>query len=227
MVGINPKQFFTLREGDIADTLQQGTNSFGQFLLVFELKVGGHRRSVIIPGGKAQNGWKVFGLELRKMLEPDQYAFGGSGRAKFVSQPQRRMSGFHRSRSFVEALKGQVQPREATQPQHVTTKDKEKISSQGEFVERKNQSRGLLVTNPKLTGAMVGDFPVGKPNTMVVGGRDRREQCINVNTELGEHILAENRKRIPVRFSLNSKSDENGKRSDLRRPCWTGTQGVG
>ena len=161
------------------------------------------------------------------MLELDQYAFGGSSRAKFVSQPQRRMLGFHPSWSFVEALKGQVQPREVTQPQHVTTKDKEKISSQGEFVERKNQSRGLLVTNPKLTGAMVGDFPVGKPNTMVVGGRDRREQCINVNTELGEHILAENRKRIPVRFSLNSKSDENGKRSDLRRPCWTGTQGVG
>ena len=96
-----------------------------------EFKVGGHRRSVIIPGGKAQNGWKVFGLELRKMLEPDQYAFGGLGQAKFVSQPQRRMSGFHPSRSFVKGLKSQVQPREVTRPQHVTTKDKEKISSQG------------------------------------------------------------------------------------------------
>ena len=74
MVEINPKQFFTLREGDTAYTLQQGSNSFGQFLLVSELKVGGHRRSVIIPGGKPQNGWKVFGLELRKMLEPGQYA---------------------------------------------------------------------------------------------------------------------------------------------------------
>ena len=92
VVGINPKQFFTLREGDTAYTLQRGSNSFGQFLLVFELKVGGCRRTVIIPGGKAQNGWKVFGLELRKMLEPDQYALGGSGQAKFVSQPQRRMS---------------------------------------------------------------------------------------------------------------------------------------
>ena len=50
-----------------------------------ELKVGGRQRSVIIPGGKAQNGWKVFGLELRKMLEPNQYALGGSGHAKFVS----------------------------------------------------------------------------------------------------------------------------------------------
>ena len=85
--GVNPKQFFTLREGDTMYTLQRGSNAFGQFLLVSELKVGGHRRSVIIPGGKAQNGWKVFGLELRKMLDPDQYALGGSGQAKFVSLP--------------------------------------------------------------------------------------------------------------------------------------------
>ena len=42
VVGINPKQFFTLREGDIAYTLQRGSNSFGQFLLVSELKVGRH-----------------------------------------------------------------------------------------------------------------------------------------------------------------------------------------
>ena len=63
---------FYVRKGDTAYTLQRGSNAFGQFLLVFELRVGGHRRSVIIPGGKAQNGWKVFGLELRKMLDPDQ-----------------------------------------------------------------------------------------------------------------------------------------------------------
>ena len=53
VVGINPKQFFTLREGDTTYTLQRESNSFGQFLLVSELKVGGHRRSVIIPSGKA------------------------------------------------------------------------------------------------------------------------------------------------------------------------------
>ncbi|KAK9988962.1 hypothetical protein SO802_029201 [Lithocarpus litseifolius] len=153
MVGINPKQFFTLREGDTAYTLQRGSNSFGQFLLVSELKVGGLRRSAIIPGGRAQNGWKVFGLELRKMLEPDQYALGGSGQAKFVSQPQRRRSGFQPPQSFIEILKGQVQPRDVTQPQHITTKDKDKNMTQGEFVERQNQSRGLLAMNLKLTGA--------------------------------------------------------------------------
>ena len=29
--------------------------------------------------------------------------------------------------------------------------------------------------NPRFTGAKVGDFPVGKPDTMVVGGGDRRK----------------------------------------------------
>ena len=69
----------------------------------------------------------------------------------------------------------------------------------------------------------MGDILVGKPDTMVVGGRDRREQCINVDTTLGEQIQAENRKCIPVSFSVNSKSDENGKRSDIRRSCWIGS----
>ena len=48
--------------------------------------------------------------------------------------------------------------------------------------------------NPKLTGAKVGDILVGKPGTIVVGGGDRREQCINVDTNLGEKIPIENRK---------------------------------
>ena len=56
VVRINPKQFFTLREGDTAYTLQRESNSFGQFFLVSKLKVGGHRRFVIFLGGKAQNG---------------------------------------------------------------------------------------------------------------------------------------------------------------------------
>ena len=39
--GINPKQFFALRDGDTAYTLQRCSNSFGQYLLLTELKVGG------------------------------------------------------------------------------------------------------------------------------------------------------------------------------------------
>ena len=52
-IGVNPKQFFTLREGDIAYIVHRGSNSFGQYLLVTELKVGGMRRSIIILVGKA------------------------------------------------------------------------------------------------------------------------------------------------------------------------------
>ena len=49
VVGVNPKQFFTLREGDAAYTLQRGSNAFGQFLFVSKLRVGEHKRFVIIP----------------------------------------------------------------------------------------------------------------------------------------------------------------------------------
>ena len=34
MIGVSPKQFFTFRGGDIAFTLQWGSNSFGQYLSV-------------------------------------------------------------------------------------------------------------------------------------------------------------------------------------------------
>ena len=90
-------------------------------------------------------------------------------------------------------------------------------------MERQNQSRGLLAMNPKLIGAKVGNIQVGKPSTMVVGGGDRREQCIDVDTNLGEQIPSENRKRFPLSFSLNSKSNKNGKRSDIRRSCLIGS----
>ena len=85
VVGISPKYFYTFREGDLAYTLQRSSNSFGLFLLLTEFKVGGPRRSIIIPEGRAKNGWRVFGLELRKMLEPENYVNGGSGRSKFVA----------------------------------------------------------------------------------------------------------------------------------------------
>ena len=56
VVGENSKQFFTFRNDDIAYTLQRSTNFSGQFLLLTELKVGGSRRSIIIPEGKEKNG---------------------------------------------------------------------------------------------------------------------------------------------------------------------------
>ena len=54
VIGVNPKQFYTLKEGDIAYIMQQGSNSSCQYLSVSELKVGGRRRSIFIPGGKVR-----------------------------------------------------------------------------------------------------------------------------------------------------------------------------
>ena len=100
VVGISSKQFFTFRDGDIAYTFQRSSNSFGNFLFLTELKVGGSGRFVMIPEGRAKNGWKTFGLELRKMLEPNQYAVGGSGLTKFVAQPHRCNSEVQNSRNL-------------------------------------------------------------------------------------------------------------------------------
>ena len=50
---VNPKQFFTFRDGDTAYTLQRCSNLFGHYLFVADLKVGRLRRSIIVPEGKA------------------------------------------------------------------------------------------------------------------------------------------------------------------------------
>ena len=124
-VGISPKYFYTFREGDVAYTLQRSSNSFGLFLLLSELKVGGSSRSIIIPEGRAKNGWRVFGLELRKMLELEHYVDGGFGH--FVAYPNKDKSGIRTSKTFAETVRGyQVQVRGRNQPNLLSTHDKGK-----------------------------------------------------------------------------------------------------
>ena len=106
VVGISPKYFYTFRDGDLAYTLQQSSNSFGLFLLLTELKVGGSRRSIIIPIGRAKNGWRVFGLELRKMLEPENYVNSGTRQPKFVAQLHKVNSGVQPFKSFANTVCG-------------------------------------------------------------------------------------------------------------------------
>ena len=106
VVGESSKQFFTFREGDTAFTLQPGTNSSGHFLLLTELKVGGFRRSVIILVGKERYGWRAFGLELRKLLNPSQYAVGGNGLPKFIPEVRRYNLEAQNSRTFAEVVQG-------------------------------------------------------------------------------------------------------------------------
>ena len=95
VLGICPKYFYTFKEGDLAYTLQRSSNFFGLFLLLTKFKVGGSRRSIIIPVGKSKNGWRVFGLELRKILELENYVNGGTGQLKFVAHFIRIDQGFN------------------------------------------------------------------------------------------------------------------------------------
>ena len=114
VVGVNPKQFFTLREGDTAYTLQRSSNSFGQFLLLTELKAGGSRRSVFLPVGKERNGWRTFGLELRKVLNPTHYAVGGSDLPKFIPQQRINLESYHLG-TYAEVVQGSYVRREPKQ----------------------------------------------------------------------------------------------------------------
>ncbi|KAK9988964.1 hypothetical protein SO802_029203 [Lithocarpus litseifolius] len=104
VVEASPKLFFSLRDSDSAYTLQCSTNSFGQFLLLTELKVGGYRRSVIIPVGKDKHGWRVFGLELRKILNPSHYAGGGMGLPTFFPQVLRPSVEALNHRTYAEVV---------------------------------------------------------------------------------------------------------------------------
>ena len=123
MSGVSPKQFFTFREGGIAYMMQRGSNSFGQYLLVTELKVGGMRRTIINSAGKLQQGWRTFGIELRRLLKPSQYALGG---LKFVPYRFKQIPKYQPARSYVEVAKAPVQARlkHAQQPLH-----KEKVQA--------------------------------------------------------------------------------------------------
>lgn len=85
VTGISSKQFFIIRYGDVAYTLQQSANSFGHFLLLTEFKDGGSRRSILISRGRAKIGLRTFGLELRKMLDSNQYAVDYLVHSKFVA----------------------------------------------------------------------------------------------------------------------------------------------
>ncbi|KAK9992895.1 hypothetical protein SO802_022598 [Lithocarpus litseifolius] len=200
VVGASSKQFFTFREGDIAFTLQRSSNSFGQFLHLTELKVGGARRSVIIPEGKGKNGWRVFGLELRKLLNPSQYAMGGTGHPKFIPQVLWQNLETQHARTFADVVQGFQGRVEDGKQLSITVKEK-----------RTQSGEAMMGVNQRPTGAKVGLAPAGK-----------RGQCINEEAEVGEQNLAYCNMRFPS-LSLNAKALEKGKKkSVVRNPCWSG-----
>ena len=66
----NSRHFFTFREGDIVYMFQKCSNAFGNYIVVIELKAGGHRRLVIIPEGKVMCEWRGFDFELQSLITP-------------------------------------------------------------------------------------------------------------------------------------------------------------
>ena len=76
----------------MAYTFQQCSNAYGQYLAVTEHRVSGHRKVIIIPKGKLKSGWRVFELELRKLLEPSKQALVVSGHGKTLVQHPKRHS---------------------------------------------------------------------------------------------------------------------------------------
>ena len=131
------------------------------------LKAGGSRRSIIIPEGKEKNGWRAFGLELRKLLFPSQYVVDGTGPPKFFPQVHRHYLEAQNSRTFakaVEGFHGKVEDRKQLKQLDTTVK--------GKMIQLGEEK---LVVNPRLIGAKVGDFLMGKPDKMVVGGGDKKE----------------------------------------------------
>ena len=70
--------------------------------------------------------------------------------------------------------------------------------------------------NPRISGAFGGDLLVEKPGKMVAVGGARRERCFFEVAVAGEHSLANTRISL-LRFSLNSKNDGKGKKSDAGR----------
>ena len=208
MVGVNPKQFFTFRDGDTAYTLQRGSNSFGQYLSVIELKVGELRRTIIIPTSKSQQGWRTFGIELGRILEPSQYALGG---LKFVPYKYKQVPKYRDARSFVEAIKALVQARlNLAQQPFIKAKVKDGVVKNNNLEPPKDNS---------CTQVVVSETQVGSFSQVAVGGG---EGGINGKIIVEEKIPEGNKFNIPLKFNSNSKIVEFGKLHDNRKSCWLG-----
>ena len=199
VIGVNSKHFFTFRDGDSAYTLQRGSNSFGQYLSVTELKVGGLRRTIIIPVGKSQGGWRTFGIELRRILEPSQYVVGG---LNFVPYKYEQVS---KTRSYVEAVKAPVQAR--LKPiQQPFIKEKVKDGAVEKILERPRDNSHTQVV---LYETQAGNFPQA-----AMGGGEGGEGSINGKNNIEEKISEGNKLNIPLNFNSNSKIVEFGKLHD-------------
>ena len=204
VIRVNPKHFFTLREGDSAYTVQRGSNSFRQYLLVTELKVGGMKRSIIIPAGKAQLGWKAFGIELRGMLEPSHYALGGP---KALPYKSKLGSEIHPSRSFAETVKTSVQGRKHLHQPSIRETEKIQVV-ENTMPSPRDEARIQVVAF---------EVPTDNAISITVGGVEGSHRGINGDAKLKEKIPKQNKFRLN---NLNLKDVDSSRERQIRRSSW-------
>ena len=155
------------------------------FLLLTEFKVGGSRRSICILEGRAKNGWRVFGLELRKLLELENYVNGGSGFSKFVAHNHKVNSGVQPFKSFADMVRGpQVQVKGWHQPKLVSAHVKGKMLLEDNKREKQNP--------------VFEQRPMSTSGSMTLGGGEVGSRRINGDFEFGETNMVKEIKEISV-----------------------------
>ena len=137
---------------------------------------------------------------------------GGNGPPKFIPRVRKYKLEDQNFRTFVEVVQGF----------HGRTEDRKQMKQLGLIAKGKLTQLGKEKKgeNLRLSGAKVGEIPVGKSERMEVVGGIRREQRLSEVTEVGKQKLADTRFHFPS--FLNSKADEKGKKCDFRRSCWSG-----
>ena len=162
--------------------VQRGSNQFGQYLSVTKLKVDGRRRTIVVSVGKVQQGWRVFGIELRRLLNPSHYAMGGQ---KFIPYRHKLFSEIHSSRTFVETLKGPVQRRDMKQAQQPIIRDKVMTRISKRLIESSRDNPCMQV--------VVSDTQTRNFAPMAMGGVEESDQCIIGDNQIEVKIPQENK----------------------------------
>ena len=164
--------------------------------------------SIIIPEGRAKNGWRVFGLELRKMLELENYVNDGFGHSKFVAQLYKDNSRVQPFKTFTDTVRGhQVQVKGRNRPNLLNAHDKGKLQL--------GDNRGKK-QNPVIEQRRSSKMPVSILGPTTLGGRDVGSQRINVEFNLGETNLVGNKRIFPLKFNSNLNGSVYGKERELR-----------
>ena len=156
----------------------------------------------------------MFGIELRKMMYPSQYAVGGSSQLKLVAPLHKQNLEIQNSRTFAEMVRGyHVKVEDRKHPMQLCVIDKGKTQIGEEKME---------VPDLEHAKKVVSGRPVVNSCLLAFGGGAVKPRSINKDINLGEKILAGNKLRFPLRFNSNSKEAVYVIGSDLRTACWTG-----